>query len=120
MGLTLPCKNSGCAGFGNRSGCVVLSAEDVAGAPAHLGSQGSQSLDEHTRLDGHVQGPIDVQALEWLAWAKLLPCSHEARHLMLSKSQLLAAELCQAHVLHLGVSHGGHKNGKQKDTGRKI
>ena len=106
QGLALPGKHCGCAGLGNGSRSVVLRAEDVARAPAHLCAQSAQSLDEHTCLDGHVQRAVDVQALERLPRAVLLPGRHEAWHLVLSQGKLLAAELCQAHVLDLGVRHG--------------
>merc|ERR1712232_177485 len=48
---------------------LVLGAVDVAGCPTDLGTKGGQGLDEHTGLDGHVQGAIDVHALERLGRA---------------------------------------------------
>merc|ERR1740122_578151 len=82
-GLALPCEYSRSASLCDSCRSMVLRAEDVARAPAHLGTQGCQGLDEHACLDCHVQGPVDVETLEWLAWPILLPSSHEARHLML-------------------------------------
>merc|ERR1740117_80825 len=88
-------------------GCgMILSAEDVAGAPPDLGTKLGQSLDQHSSLNGHVQGATDVHALEWLCWAILFSGCHQSRHLMFSKVQFLAAKLGQAHVFHLRVSHG--------------
>ena len=60
-----------------QSAYEVLGAEDVARAPPHLGTHGSQSLDQDTGLDGHVQGAIDVEALEWSSTAKLLSAVHQ-------------------------------------------
>merc|ERR1719235_425310 len=99
--LTLPSKHCGCTCLCNGSCSMVLSAEDVAGAPTHFGSQGSQGLDEHTSLDGHVQGTVDVHALEGLAWTELLTSLHETWHLNPCQVQLLSAELSQAHILYL-------------------
>ena len=39
----------------DRRGGVVLGGEDVAADPAHVGAERGQRLDEHGRLDGHVQ-----------------------------------------------------------------
>ena len=52
------------ARFGDRRGSVVLRAEDVAAGPAHVGADGSERLDEHRRLDGHVQRAHDAGARE--------------------------------------------------------
>mmetsp|Transcript_24665 Transcript_24665/g.51260 ORF Transcript_24665/g.51260 Transcript_24665/m.51260 type:complete len:423 (+) Transcript_24665:294-1562(+) len=99
--LPLPCEDRRSAGLGNGCSRMVLSAEDVARAPADRGAHGSQGLNQNTRLDGHVQRAVDVQALEWLTRTELLPAVHKPRHLMLGKRQLLTSELSEAHVLHL-------------------
>merc|ERR1719183_1802056 len=105
-GLTLPCKDCCCASLRNGSSGMVLSAEDVAGAPSDLGTHGSESLNEDTCLDGHVEGAIDVEALERCSCTELLAAVHETWHLVLSQSQLLAAKLGKTHVLDLGLCHG--------------
>jgi len=104
--LALPCEHGGGARLCNRSGGVILSAENVARAPTHLGTHGMHGLNQDTSLDGHVQRATDVQALERLGRAKLNACGHESRHLMLGESQLLAAKLRKAHILHLRIRHG--------------
>ena len=53
----------GDAGGGDGGRGVVLGREDVAARPAHLGAEGLQGLDQHGRLDGHVQGAGDARAL---------------------------------------------------------
>ena len=95
--LALPCKNLRCARFSHTCGCVGPSAEDVASVQTDLGAHGSNY--QHTRLNRHVQQPVSVQALEWLARASLLRTVHETRHLVLSHGQILAAELGEDHVL---------------------
>merc|ERR1719313_2731831 len=104
--LALPCKDGRGPRLGDGSGCVILSAEDVARAPAHLGTQSSQGLNEHASLNGHVQRSVDVQTLERLRRAELFACRHKAWHFDLRQGELLAAELCQTHVLDFGVHHG--------------
>ena len=50
----------------DRRGGVVLGREDVAAAPAHLGAERGQRLDQHGRLDRHVQRAGDARALQRL------------------------------------------------------
>ena len=56
---------------GEGGGGMVLRREDVAARPANLGAQGLQRLDEHGRLDGHVQAAGDARPLERLLGAYL-------------------------------------------------
>ena len=69
------------AGGGDSRSGVVLSGEDVAAGPAHLGAEGHQGLDQNGGLDRHVQGTRDAGALEGLLSAVLGPQGHQARHL---------------------------------------
>eukprot|EP00983_Pelagomonas_calceolata_P103777 1158952-Pelagomonas_calceolata.AAC.2 len=80
----------------NGGGGVVLGAEDVAGAPADLGTQGSQGLNQHGSLDGHVEGAHDLGALQGLGGAELRAAGHQAGHLSLSQVDLQAAEVLRA------------------------
>ena len=77
---------------------VVLRGEDVARGPAHLRPQGREGLDQHRRLDGHVQAPRHARALERLRRAVLRPQGHEAGHLVLGQRYLLAAPVGQGYV----------------------
>merc|ERR1719258_458497 len=74
--LTLPSKNCGRTRLSNRSRGMILSTEDVARTPAHCSTQFSQSLDEHSCLDRHVQRSIDIKAFERLARTELLASCH--------------------------------------------
>src|SRR6266550_1300080 len=49
---------------------VVLGRIDVAGGPAHVGAERRESLDEHGRLDRHMQGSGDAGAPQRLLWAE--------------------------------------------------
>ena len=71
------------AGLGNGRGGVVLRAENVAARPAHGRAELDQRLDEHGRLDGHVQRAGDAHALERLLRAVLLAHGHQAGHFLL-------------------------------------
>ena len=81
-------------------GGVILRGEDVAGAPADLGAEGGEGLDEDGGLDGpamlsapersarqsrasHVQAARDTGALQGLRRAVLLAHIHETGHLVL-------------------------------------
>ena len=66
--LALEGEDRGAAG-GDRRGRVVLRGEDVAARPAHLGAQRLQRLDQHGRLDRHVQRAGDARAFQ-----RLLAC----------------------------------------------
>mmetsp|Transcript_52484 Transcript_52484/g.156577 ORF Transcript_52484/g.156577 Transcript_52484/m.156577 type:complete len:445 (-) Transcript_52484:102-1436(-) len=105
QGLALPSKDGGRACLCNGGRCLILRAEDVAGAPADRGTQRVQGLDQHAGLDGHVQGAVDVQTLEGLLGAELGAGGHQPWHLVLCKLQLLPAKLGQTHVLDLGLRH---------------
>ena len=87
----------GAAGFGtaddDRGGGVILRREDVARDPAHVGAELGQRLDEHRRLNRHVQAAHDAGAGERLLRAVLLAQRHQARHLLLGEADFLAAEL---------------------------
>ena len=89
--LALPGED-GHAGLGDRRRGVVLGREDVARAPADLGAESNQRLDQHGGLDGHVQRAGDARALERLRVGELGAGGHQAGHLVLGELDLLAAE----------------------------
>ena len=88
------------AGSGDGGGGVVLRRENVAGDPANVGAERLQRLDQHGRLDGHMQRAGDAGALQGLLGAVLGADGHEAGHLRLGEVDLLAAEGGQRDVLH--------------------
>jgi hypothetical protein len=57
-----------------------------------------QRLDQHRRLDRHVERAGDPGALQRLRGAELLAQRHQARHLGLGDLDLLAAEIGEAEV----------------------
>ncbi len=77
---------------------MILSGEDVAGYPAHVGTQIHQGLDEYGGLNGHVQRTGDLQARERLLWSVLLACGHQAGHLLLGQANLIATPLGEGEV----------------------
>jgi len=88
----------GCALDGEGGGGVVLGRKDIAAHPANFGAQGLQGLDEHGRLDRHVQAAGDAGTLERLDGGVFLAHGHQARHLVLGDGDLLAAPVRQRQV----------------------
>ena len=87
-------------------GGLVLGGVDVARGPADLGTERGEGLDEHSGLHGHVQGAGDARAGQRLALAELGAQGHQARHLVLGQTDLVAAGLGQGEVADLVVN--GH------------
>ena len=67
------------AGFGDGRGGVILRRENVAARPAHSGAKLDERLDEHRRLDGHVERPRDPDARERLVRRVFFANGHQAR-----------------------------------------
>jgi hypothetical protein len=67
---------------------MILGREDVAARPAHLSAEVDQRLDQHRRLDGHVQRAGDPRPAQRLCLRELRPHGHQARHLMLGELDL--------------------------------
>lgn len=108
VGLTLPGENWNTSG-GNGSSGVVLGGENVTGGPGNLGTKSSQSLDQDSGLDGHVQTTGDSGTLQWLGWTVLLSDVHQTRHLVLGQLDVLSAEGGEGDVGDFVVSSwGGH------------
>ena len=62
LGLALPRVHRDTS-LSDGSGGVVLSREDVAARPLNLSAELDERLDEHRRLDGHVQTAGNASAL---------------------------------------------------------
>jgi hypothetical protein len=93
-----------CARGGNGRGRMVLGGEDIARGPAHLGPQGLQGLDQHRRLDGHVQRAGDAGAPERLAGGVFPADGHQRRHLHFGNGDFAPAPAGQIQVSDLEVS----------------
>jgi len=105
-GLTLPGKDSRGLGLSDSGGSVVLGGEDVARAPADLGTKLVEGLNQHTSLNGHVERTRDTGTLKRLRGTELLAAGHETGHLNLSEVELLAAEIGLVDVTDLEVLSG--------------
>ena len=92
------------AGGGNGGGGVILGGENIAARPADRRAQVDQRLDQHRRLDGHVQRPGDPHALQRLRGGVLSADRHQAGHLVLGDGDLLAAPIGQAQVGHFVIA----------------
>ena len=98
--LALPGEDRNTGRSDGRSG-VVLRREDVARAPAHVGTQLDERLDENRRLDGHVQRTHHTNPLEGLQRAVFATHGHQTGHLVFRNLNLLTSPLGQRHVGHL-------------------
>jgi len=101
-GLAFPREHGHALGGDGCSG-VVLGRVDVAARPAHIGAHGREGLDEHGRLDGHVQGAGDFGAFQGLLGAVALAHGHEPRHLFFGHDDFFAAPVGQAEVGHFVI-----------------
>ena len=79
------------ARLGDRGRGMVLGREDVAAAPGDLGAEFLEGLDQHGRLDRHMEAAGDAGSSERLRATVLLAEGHQARHLVLGEHDLLAA-----------------------------
>jgi hypothetical protein len=97
FGFAFPGENRDAGGGDGRSG-LVLSREDVAGRPAHFGTQGNQGFDQHGGLDGHVDAAEDLRALERLLGQVLATQAHQGRHFRFGDDGFATAPGGQGHV----------------------
>ena len=79
-------------------GRVVLGRVDVARCPADVSTERGQRLDQHGRLDRHVQRACDARALQWLGGRVLLTHCHQTGHLGLGDRDFLASPARQGQI----------------------
>ncbi len=84
---------------------MILGRKDVAGGPADLGTERDQGLDQHRRLDGHVQRTGDAGTGQRLAVAVFLAQRHQAGHLRLGHFDFLATPVGQGQIFYLVIGH---------------
>ena len=100
--LTLPRKYRN-ARRRDRRRRMILRRENVAGNPAHFGTEVDQRLNENRRLNRHVQRTHDAHTLKRLFFAVLLARRHQARHLMLGNFNFLASEIGKTDVAYFVI-----------------
>ena len=93
---------------------MILRGENVATGPAHVRAQVHKGLNQHSRLNGHVQRTGNAHVLQWLLRGIFTADRHQAGHLVLSHFNFLAAPIGQLHVSNfilngLFVNHGAVK-----------
>ena len=86
------------ARFGDRRRGVVLRRENIAARPAHGGAEIDQRLDQHRRLNRHVQRTGDAHALQRLARRIFFADGHQAGHFLLGDDDFFAAPFGEADV----------------------
>jgi len=95
--LALGRKHRGAAG-GDRRGRMILGRVNIARRPAHLRAQGIQRLDQHGRLNGHVQGAGHARAAQRLLRGELVAYGHEAGHFRFGNLDFFATPVRQGKV----------------------
>ena len=100
QGFPFPCEYGGRAFAGNGRGGVILGGKDVARCPADIGAQGLEGVDQHGRLDGHVQTAGHLEPLEGLLGTILFTHRHESRHFVFSQLQLPVTKIGQLQIGH--------------------
>jgi hypothetical protein len=86
------------AARGDGGGGVILRRIDVARRPADLGAQRLQRLDQHGRLDRHVQAARDPRAAQRLLGCEFLADRHQAGHLRFGDRDFLATPVGERQV----------------------
>ena len=81
------------AGRRDGSRSVVLSGENITRSPANIGAEFLEGLDQHRRLNRHVQRARDAHARERLLRSEFFADRDEAGHFMLSDRDLFAAPI---------------------------
>ena len=77
---------------------MILRRENVARHPAHIGAQFRKRLDEHCRLNRHVQTAHDVHAGKRLLRCVTPADGHQSGHFLLGQPDFFAAEFRQGEV----------------------
>ena len=77
---------------------MILRREDVARAPAHVGTQFDERLDEHRRLDRHVQRPHHPHPAKRFLRAVFAAHRHQTGHFVLRDLDLLTPPFGQRQV----------------------
>ena len=83
---------------GDGRGGVILRGEDVAAAPTHFRAEVRQRLDQHGRLDSHVQRAHDTNSFQRFAVTIFLTDSQQARHLFLGNIDVFVSPFRQIHI----------------------
>ena len=86
------------AALGDRGCGMILGRVDVAGSPAHLGTERHQGFDEDCGLDRHMERARNARALQWLLAAQFFADRHQARHFHFGHLDLLAAPVGQTDI----------------------
>ena len=88
----------------NRCGSVILGGENVAGSPAHIGTEFFQGFDQNGRLDRHVERTSNPSTLQGLLVAVLRSQCHQTGHLGLGDIKFLATEISKVDIGNHAVS----------------
>ena len=107
--LAFPCEDGNAAG-GNGRGGMVLRGENVAACPTHFRAQADQCLNQHGRLNGHVQRAGDANARQRFGNCVLVADRHQAGHFLFGNGDFFATPVGLREVGNLIVRCGGFQS----------
>ena len=88
---------------------MVLRAEDVATAPANVGTEFDERLDQDGGLNGHVQRADDASAFERLLGGVLAADRHQPGHFLFSQFDFFATKVGEGQICDFKIFYGnGH------------
>ena len=92
-----PCED-GDAAFGDRRGRMILRGENVAACPAHVRAEIGQRLNQHGRLDRHVQRPSDSHPSKRFLRRILFPDRHQPGHFLFRDGNFSSAKVGERNI----------------------
>ena len=89
--LSLPAQNA------DRSG--IQCAEDVVRRPSNRIPGSLKCLNEHTSLNSHVRGIVDVETLKWLTWTEHFTFDNSRTTVVVSSTTVLRCFAIRCHLV---------------------
>ena len=99
-GFALPSED-GNASRGDGGGGLILSRENIATGPTDIGSEGDKGFNEHSGLDGHMEGASHTDASEGLGFGMLVTDRHQPGHFLFGDDDFLATESSERDILYM-------------------
>ena len=96
-------------GSGNGCGGMILRREDIAGSPAHVGTQFHQRFNQHASLDGHVQRTGNACATQRLLMGIFFTQCHQTGHFCFGDCQFLAPPGSKIDVSYVKIGEFSHR-----------
>ena len=76
-----------------------MGGKNITTSPADIRSEGDKGFNEHSGLDGHVEGTSHTDASEGLGFGVLVSNGHQSWHFLLGDDDLFTTELGEGDIL---------------------